>query len=229
MRSNDQAVSTPFHRFSGLGRFGFYAKDALMNAGILPQAHDLVLQLQFSPLQFHDFQVIRGWMGKCFVDFVFQRSVLLFQFRKMRLNCHVAFLLAQIGCLTRKLYTKPEGTATLVLVVRRSNPPLGYHSLSGFSRLESTGTNRDNFPGDGLRQGRPHGSAMAVTPDEERELRDQLARLLQEHRDLDTAIEALQDTPGSDLLQVQRLKKRKLYLRDRISFIEDQLTPDIIA
>jgi hypothetical protein len=70
---------------------------------------------------------------------------------------------------------------------------------------------------------------MAVTPEEERELRDQLARLLQEHRDLDTAIEALQETPGSDLLQVQRLKKRKLYLRDRISFIEDQLTPDIIA
>ena len=51
----------------------------------------------------------------------------------------------------------------------------------------------------------------------------------QEHRDLDVAIVALQDTPGSDLLQVQRLKKRKLYLRDRISFIEDQLTPDIIA
>jgi len=60
-------------------------------------------------------------------------------------------------------------------------------------------------------------------------LREQLARLLQEHRDLDSAIEALQITPGSDVLQVQRLKKRKLYLRDRISFIEDQLTPDIIA
>ena len=70
---------------------------------------------------------------------------------------------------------------------------------------------------------------MAITPEEERELREQLARLLQEHRDLDSAIEALQDAPGSDLLQVQRLKKRKLYLRDRISFIEDQLTPDIIA
>ncbi len=60
-------------------------------------------------------------------------------------------------------------------------------------------------------------------------MREQLARLLQEHRDLDSAIEALQDSPGSDLLQVQRLKKRKLYLRDRITFIEDQLTPDIIA
>ena len=70
---------------------------------------------------------------------------------------------------------------------------------------------------------------MAITPEEESELREQLARLLQEHRDLDSAIEELQVTPGSDVLQVQRLKKRKLYLRDRISHIEDQLTPDIIA
>jgi hypothetical protein len=68
-----------------------------------------------------------------------------------------------------------------------------------------------------------------MTKEEEQELRAQLARLLQEHRDLDAAIDALQDTPGSDLLQVQRLKKRKLYLKDRITFIEDQLTPDIIA
>ncbi len=72
-------------------------------------------------------------------------------------------------------------------------------------------------------------SAVAMTKEEERDLREQLARVLQEHRDLDAAIEALQDSPGSDLIQVQRLKKRKLYLRDRISFIEDQLTPDIIA
>jgi hypothetical protein len=68
-----------------------------------------------------------------------------------------------------------------------------------------------------------------MTKEEERELREQLARLLQEHRDLDAAIAALQDAPGSDLLQVQRLKKRKLYLKDRISHVEDQLTPDIIA
>lgn len=68
-----------------------------------------------------------------------------------------------------------------------------------------------------------------MTRDEERELRAQLARLLQEHRDLDAAIGALQVSPGSDLLQVQRLKKRKLVLRDRIRRIEDQLTPDIIA
>jgi hypothetical protein len=65
--------------------------------------------------------------------------------------------------------------------------------------------------------------------EEERELQAQLARLQQEHRDLDAAIAALQETRGADILQVQRLKKRKLYLKDRISFIEDQLTPDIIA
>jgi len=68
-----------------------------------------------------------------------------------------------------------------------------------------------------------------MTQEEEHELRAQLARLQQEHRDLDAAIAALQHSPGSDIIQVQRLKKRKLQLRDRITFIEDQLTPDIIA
>ena len=65
--------------------------------------------------------------------------------------------------------------------------------------------------------------------EEKREVQEQLARLQQEHRDLDVAISALQHAAGSDQLQVQRLKKRKLQLRDRISYIEDQLTPDIIA
>ena len=68
-----------------------------------------------------------------------------------------------------------------------------------------------------------------MTQEEERELREELARLQQEHRDLDAAISALALSPGSDLVQVQRLKKRKLLLRDRIRAIEDRLTPDIIA
>jgi hypothetical protein len=72
-------------------------------------------------------------------------------------------------------------------------------------------------------------AATSMTEQEQAELRAQLAQLQQEHRDLDSAIEALQASPGKDIIQVQRLKKRKLYLRDRISFIEDALTPDIIA
>ena len=70
---------------------------------------------------------------------------------------------------------------------------------------------------------------LRMTEEEETQLKAQLERLRQEHRDLDAAIEALQAVPGADLIQVQRLKKRKLILRDRITFIEDQLTPDIIA
>ena len=68
-----------------------------------------------------------------------------------------------------------------------------------------------------------------MTKEEERELREQLTRLQQEHRDLDAAIAALAMSLGSDVIQVQRLKKRKLVLRDKIRRIEDQLTPDIIA
>ncbi len=68
-----------------------------------------------------------------------------------------------------------------------------------------------------------------MNDDDERALREQLARLQQEHRDLDAAIAALGLSPGSDLIQVQRLKKRKLVLRDKIRQIEDALTPDIIA
>ena len=60
-------------------------------------------------------------------------------------------------------------------------------------------------------------------------LESELARLKQEHRDLDAAIDALEHGVAGDQLQIQRLKKRKLVLRDRISFIEDEITPDIIA
>jgi len=53
--------------------------------------------------------------------------------------------------------------------------------------------------------------------------------LRQEHRDLDDAIDALMFAPASDQLQIARLKKRKLKLKDEIAALEDQLIPDIIA
>jgi hypothetical protein len=63
----------------------------------------------------------------------------------------------------------------------------------------------------------------------EEEMRKRLAGLRIEHRDLDAAISALSGADGQDQLQVARLKKRKLRLRDQIAIIEDFLTPDIIA
>jgi len=65
--------------------------------------------------------------------------------------------------------------------------------------------------------------------DKELELRARLEALVQEHRDLDAAIEALMAQSGADLLQVQRLKKRKLKLKDEISLLQDMMVPDIIA
>ena len=56
-----------------------------------------------------------------------------------------------------------------------------------------------------------------------------LAKMKAEHRDLDAAIEAMQDGVAANQLAIRRLKKRKLALRDEISRIEDELTPDIIA
>ena len=64
---------------------------------------------------------------------------------------------------------------------------------------------------------------------DERELREQLARLRAEHRDLDAEIVAAGGVAVADQLLIKRLKKRKLALKDRITAIEDQLLPDIIA
>jgi hypothetical protein len=63
----------------------------------------------------------------------------------------------------------------------------------------------------------------------EDEMRKRLAGLRLEHRDLDAAIEALSAAGSTDQLQIARLKKRKLRLKDQISMIEDHLIPDIIA
>jgi hypothetical protein len=64
---------------------------------------------------------------------------------------------------------------------------------------------------------------------DERAAEARLALLRTEHRDLDDAIGALRAAAGLDELQIARLKKRKLRLRDEIAVLEDQLIPDIIA
>ncbi len=64
---------------------------------------------------------------------------------------------------------------------------------------------------------------------EKRALKARLGELRQEHRALDSAIAALHDKSGGDTLQLARLKRSKLVLRDQIQWIEDRLMPDIIA
>ncbi|MES2906106.1 MAG: DUF465 domain-containing protein [Pseudomonadota bacterium] len=68
-----------------------------------------------------------------------------------------------------------------------------------------------------------------MPPVDELAARARLAQLREEHRDLDAAIAAMEYGAVVDYLGIQRLKKRKLALRDQISQIEDSLIPDIIA
>ncbi|MBI1260954.1 MAG: DUF465 domain-containing protein [Rhizobiales bacterium] len=68
-----------------------------------------------------------------------------------------------------------------------------------------------------------------MTEQEELQHRQERAELKVEHRDLDAAIHALEQSSTPDHLQIKRLKKRKLFLRDRIQELDDILTPDITA
>ena len=66
-------------------------------------------------------------------------------------------------------------------------------------------------------------------PEEEARVRAEIATIREEHQDLDDAVRALESLPMPDQLQIARLKKKKLILRDQIAKLEDRLTPDIIA
>ena len=60
-------------------------------------------------------------------------------------------------------------------------------------------------------------------------LLERLRSLREQHRDLDSAVEALESAGSADLLQIKRLKKRKLQLKDEIRRLSAQALPDIIA
>lgn len=64
---------------------------------------------------------------------------------------------------------------------------------------------------------------------DERDIRELLVKLRAEHRDLDAEIAGLEEKALADQLQISRLKRKKLVLKDRITSLEDQLLPDIIA
>jgi len=70
---------------------------------------------------------------------------------------------------------------------------------------------------------------MELTEEEIELVRSRLGVLKIEHRDLDDVIERLSHDQKLDELQMQRLKKRKLLLKDQISMLERQLVPDISA
>jgi len=73
------------------------------------------------------------------------------------------------------------------------------------------------------------GIMMELTDEEARFIRRKIEALKIEHRDLDDIIERLSRDPNLDELQLRRLKRRKLLLKDQIALLESQLVPDIPA
>lgn len=83
--------------------------------------------------------------------------------------------------------------------------------------------------GNGVGEHRAQNETGDIALMNELELQKRLELLRTEHRDLDAAISALTEAGSTDQLQIARLKKRKLRLKDQIAIIEDTLLPDIIA
>jgi len=111
--------------------------------------------------------------------------------------------------------------ADAMLIVGTSNPP--HEGESAWRRL------RLGLQIDLLGTKLKKRFARAMTDEEEQILKAKLAELRQEHGDLDAAIAAISDAAHCDQLQLTRLKKRKLQLKDLIARIEDSLLPDITA
>ena len=70
---------------------------------------------------------------------------------------------------------------------------------------------------------------IALTDEERREIEQRIAELEIEHSDLNDIIARLSETPTQDQLQLRRLKKRKLFLKDLLARLRDKLIPDILA
>lgn len=72
-------------------------------------------------------------------------------------------------------------------------------------------------------------SLISLTEEERREIEHRIAVLEVEHGDLDDIISRLSEHPTQDQLQLRRLKKRKLFLKDTLARLRDRLIPDILA
>jgi hypothetical protein len=116
-------------------------------------------------------------------------------------------------------------------------------SLHSFVELDVVGFRRKQKCGKGARAGRGTGEnalqngacnagaeiqTVTMSDQDQAEIRLEFARLKQEHADFDAAINAMIAT-GCDPLQIQRMKKKKLMLKDRLKVLENSVVPDIIA
>jgi hypothetical protein len=159
-------------------------------------------------------------MGLRLGQFLLQGLVPLLKFRKMSLQRHVQ---------PPSWLDQPWKCAMKIAVCRRQRGRVrtGSNTSLGCADCLFYSVDNDNLPGGRNNVGWMMGDRLSE--EDLAKLSAELKRLREEHRDLDNAIEALERLGVPDQLQVQRLKKRKLVLKDRMRAIENLLTPDIIA
>jgi hypothetical protein len=166
------------------------------------QPADLVFESEFLTLQFGDFGVRGSRMVDCLRQLSLEGLMLCVQFTKMRLKTH---------------YDPPVVRYDEIMMPQT----WGLVEPSQRALVKNDTTKSDESRGVG---GMPKLDMM-----QELQLRTQLQNCIQQHRDLDTAISSLVETGASDQLQLRRLKKMKLDIKDKIQRIENMLIPDIIA
>ena len=190
----------------------------------VPELFDLILEHKFFALQFDQPDIVARRADALMFDFFFQRLVAADKFLKVALHGHwllpAAFSDANHDTDRRVREGLSPGQRDqflwrMVYDPRRRALPAA-HPAFILAREMRTARRRGVM-------------ATRLTPEERSAFMLEIEKLRQEHRDLDAAIGALHMVGTVDQLQVQRLKKRKLVLRDRLSYLEDQVTPDIIA
>lgn len=191
------------------------------------QAGDFVLDLQLASFHFGDLKSIRPGVGHCLFDLLFQRLVAPLELCKMRFHGHSRLLFSGLTIKVCHRFSFVSNTTTFALGISPEKLCTGDRRSAG-RRFAGCGRTWYRISCNKWRAVRMGGDESVIKP-ENMVVRAELAQLRQEHRDLDMAIEAVQSQPHPDTLQVQRLKKKKLVLKDRIAALEDSLTPDIIA
>lgn len=203
------------------------------------QFRDLVLELQFAPLERGQDEGVGSRVPLGVRDFSLEVAMTALKFGKLRFggHQHSASVSAYDDDSRRGKYATgvglsrperpgPSHVLDSIGVAETNRQPL---RLESWERLVNDGSLRLKLGPLGASETGLLGDDRRLNQEEEREVQRELAELRQEHRDLDDAIAALASAPVADTMGMQRLKKRKLALKDRIAKLEDRLLPDIIA
>jgi hypothetical protein len=133
----------------------------------------------------------------------------------------------RVGAIDRDIFYEKWNLTAVELIAAPARSPGSCHARRQCLSLAIHGEQYDSPRARAVFKGALTGRPMKRI--DERELRDELVKLRAEHRELDDQIILLEDSPTADQLLVKRLKKKKLAIKDRMTAIEDQLLPDIIA